>query len=205
MFDFNRETPFVKNKQAGSMTNERLHQVSSENQCVVAVFDQAEQAQRAVRTLREHGLPADRLSLVAASVEQQAPEIREQLEYGDKAVRDAAIGAGVGGVAGLLIGATALAVSGLGLVFAAGPVAVGLAGSVLGAFLGGMRGWGVSPDRVEKYEEMVRAGKLLLIVHGPPLEVVDAKEELEQLGAGEVHLHASTGADSPEVDDRPET
>ncbi|MEQ8789314.1 MAG: hypothetical protein RIC55_23675 [Pirellulaceae bacterium] len=174
------------------------------NQCVVAVFEDASSADAAVRSLRDSDVSNDHISLVATSVKQQTPEIQEELQFGDEAVKRAAIGAGVGGVLGLLAGATVLAVTGLGMVFAAGPVGAGLAGSVVGAFLGAMRGWGVSEDQLQKYEELVRDGKVLVIVHGGPLETAQAQQQLEQLNAQKVHLHAWTSADSPDVDDRPQ-
>jgi hypothetical protein len=184
------------------MISQRSEQTALKDQCVVAIYGSAPAAERAVRELRERGLAAERISLVAASLRHAPPEIKRELAFGDKALKNAAIGAGIGGMLGLVVGATVLAVSGLGIAFAAGPIAAGLIGAIVGAFLGGMRGWGVHPPHIAQYEAEIKAGKLLVIVDGSPLDVAHAQQQLEETEAESIHLHAKTEADSPEVDDR---
>jgi hypothetical protein len=94
-------------------------EIQLNDQCAVAVFANPQQAVHAVRALKDSGLPADRISLVAASLEHQNEEFKQELHYGDKMVKDAAVGAGVGGLLGFLVGAAVFSVSGVGVVFAA--------------------------------------------------------------------------------------
>jgi hypothetical protein len=67
-----------------------------------------------------------------------------------------------------------------------------------------MSGWGVEPENVEKYQQKVTEGAVLIVVEGPPDEVARAHELLSAHSPEEVRLHARSGTDSPEVDDRPE-
>jgi hypothetical protein len=82
-----------------------------------------------------------------------------------------------------------------------GPVATGLAGAVVGGFLGALGGWGVHEDHVRDYESQVRAGKLLVVAHGNPQQVAVAQDALQHTPSEGLQLHAPTSADAPEVDD----
>ena len=168
---------------------------------VVAVFSTFSAAQHAVQTLEAAGFPADKISLVTHSVNRQVSE-KETLQSGDETEHNAAKGAGIGGVIGLLLGAPLLAIPGIGPVLVAGPLAAGMTGALVGGFLGAMSGWGVHEDHVRQYQEQVRGGSMLVVAQGDPQEVAFAKGILDQSHAEEVHLHAPTGDDSPEIDDR---
>jgi uncharacterized membrane protein len=170
------------------------------DECVVGIYDSAAKAEEAVHILDRSGFPRHQISVVASAVGENT-EVAKELKYGDDSMKDAALGAGVGGLAGLLIGATVLTISGLGAVLIAGPLAAGLTGALVGAFLGAMRGWGVHDERRREYEEKVKQGKVLLVAHGDPLEVAEAERLLKETDVSELHLHAKTGDDSPEVDD----
>ncbi len=73
----------------------------------------------------------------------------------------------LGALGGLLLGATALTISGIGLVIA-GPLAAVLGGAGIGAVTGGLAGalagLGVSEDDARQYEERVEAGDILVVV-----------------------------------------
>ena len=73
-----------------------------------------------------------------------------------------------GGVAGLLAGLAMITVPGLGPVIAAGPLAVALGatgvGAVLGGLLGGLTSLGVPDDHAGLYAEGVRRGGSLVVV-----------------------------------------
>lgn len=163
-------------------------------QCAVAVFDTFESAQEAIHLLDQHEYPADQVSLVANSVKQEVPSTIA-MQYGDESRRDAAIGAGMGGLLGLLLGTPLLAIPGIGLMLIAGPLAAGLTGAIVGGFLGSLAGWGVHQDHVAEYEEAVRKGKFLVVAHGDPLQVDSAKYWLEKTDSRSVTLHAQTSGD----------
>ena len=77
-----------------------------------------------------------------------------------------------GGVVGLLAGAGLLAIPGMGLYLAAGPIVAALSGAALGAAVGGISGvligMGLSESEALVYERKVRDGAVLLTVqdHG---------------------------------------
>ena len=163
-------------------------------QCVVAVFDSLKTAKEALNALETAKIPAECVSLVTHSVEDQTPQT-ETMQYGDDTASDAAKGAGVGGLFGLLLAAPLLAIPGIGLMLIAGPLAMGLTGAIVGGFLGSMAGWGVSEDRVAEYEQQVREGAVLIVVNGDPQEVAKSHGILEETPAQSVELHTKSSAD----------
>src|SRR5262249_42276004 len=58
----------------------------------------------------------------------------------------------------------------------------GVEGAVAGAALSGVLGWllglGISREKILKYEEAVKAGKFLVVAHGPAEQVERAREIL---------------------------
>lgn len=161
-------------------------------QCVVGVFRVLDEARDALASLDRAGFSQEQVSLVTSNVAKQV-EHEEMLDYGDQTERRAAAGAGVGGLVGLLVASPLLTVPGIGPVLMAGPIA---AGGIVGGFLGAMIGWGVEPHNVERYQELVREGAVLVVVEGKPDEVAEAQRILGDSQAEAVHLHA-TSADEP--------
>jgi uncharacterized membrane protein len=105
----------------------------------------------------------------------------------------------------MLAGAAFLWIPGFGPLMVAGRLASlllgvlsGMEGAVIGAAYGGvlgtLAGWGVSQEHIFKYEEHVRAGKHLVIVHGQPEEVAHARSMLEDAGATALQFHAEASA-----------
>jgi hypothetical protein len=165
---------------------------------LIAVYNNLKDAEQAVHVLDRANFPRDQISLVSAWT-QATPELIEELKMGDDSIRDAAIGAGLGGVLGVIAGLGAMVVSGLGLVFISGPIGGGVFGATVGAFLGTFIGWGIHEGHIKHYEKCVREGKVLVIAHGGPLETQKAERILEETNAEEISLHARESADSPEI------
>jgi hypothetical protein len=167
-------------------------------QCVVATYDLQEKAEEALQILSDAGVPHEHVSLIAQQVKGAGAEAAS-LQMGDRTEAVAAKGAGIGGLVGLLLGAPLLAIPGVGLVLAAGPIAMGLTGALVGGFLGAMQGWGVEPDHIDAYEERVRAGKTLVIVTGAPRDVAQAVRLLQTTDALSVETHAESPSDDVEA------
>ena len=167
-------------------------------ECVVGVYDSLNQAKFALRVLRRGDFPWQQAELVASRLEDH-PELAQELEMGDDSIRDAAIGAGLGGLVGVLAGLGAVASAGAGAVFIFGPVAAGLTAATVGAFLGAMAGWGVHQRDIQHYEQCIALGKALVVANGSPLELVDAMRILQETDAIEVRVHARTSSEAPEV------
>jgi len=126
-------------------------------------------------------------------------------DKGTRAPEGAAAGAGtgavLGGALGWLVSIGALAIPGLGLVVAAGPIMGALAGVGAGGAVGGIAGaligMGIPEHAAKRYEVRVKEGAILLSVHGDNAAWTKrAKEILERTGAQEISATGAGGADS---------
>lgn len=153
---------------------------------VVALYDNFEHANMAVRELVDNGFSRDDISLMAGDQSGEYGQYLDSDEYrnrdmsaGDGTSTGAGVGAGIGatlgGIGGLLIGLGALVIPGIGPVVAAGPLSAalaGLAGAGAGALAGGITGGligalvdvGVPEETAQYYSEGVRRGGTLLTV-----------------------------------------
>lgn len=153
---------------------------------VVAIYDNFQMANDAVRELVDSGFPRDNISIIAnnqrgefgntsssTTTTRQADNVAD--ETGAGAGVGAGIGAAIGGIGGLLVGLGALTIPGIGPVIAAGPLAVALstltgagvgavAGGVTGGLLGALVGLGVPEEEAGYYAEGVRRGGVLVTV-----------------------------------------
>ena len=135
---------------------------------VVQSYGSESGAERAVRSLQDAGFGSDEISIIAKD-EGRAQGIAQ--DTGTDTAEGAGIGAATGGVlgalGGLIVGATALTIPGIGLVIA-GPLAAVLGGAGIGAVTGGLAGalagLGVSKDDAQQYQERVEAGDILIVV-----------------------------------------
>ena len=116
-------------------------------------------------------------------------------EQHTKAPEGAATGAGtgavLGGALGWMVGIGALAIPGLGVFIAAGPIMAALAGAAGGAAAGGLTGaligMGIPEYEAKRYEGKVKDGNILLSVHTEDsIERDRAKKILEVGGAEDI-------------------
>jgi uncharacterized protein (TIGR02271 family) len=109
-------------------------------------------------------------------------------------------GAAVGGITGLLLGAAAMLIPGIGPIVAVGPIAAGLAGAVTGGVtgvvVGGITGAltdaGVDHDTATYYDERFKQGGYLLTVRADDMEYEKARMILERHD-GDVRAGTATG------------
>ena len=102
-----------------------------------------------------------------------------------------ASGAVLGGALGWMVGIGALAIPGLGVFIAAGPIMAALAGAAGGAAAGGLTGaligMGIPEYEAKRYEGKVKDGNILLSVHTEDSTQRDrAKKILENGGAEDI-------------------
>ena len=159
---------------------------------VVAVFDNADDAERAIEALRQAGYSNLELALVTRH--SQAGEAIPNEAAGDNAVKDAAIGAGIGGVSGAalaFLGAgTALAIPGIGpVLLALGGLA---AGASAGGWIGSVLGIKVPEDVARRYADLARQGHLILFVRPFQGDQDRVESLLKQAGANDVQRYAYT-------------
>jgi hypothetical protein len=137
------------------------------------LYDNHNDAQKAVRRLEAAGVPHSDISIVANNsdswfnTDKKVDRDRDGVDdRAESAGKGAGIGAGVGGTAGLLAGLGLLAIPGLGPVVAAGWLAATAVGAATGAATGGIVGAlteaGVSTTDAHSYAEGVRRGGTLV-------------------------------------------
>src|SRR5688500_13249554 len=115
----------------------------------------------------------------------RAGPVQEAMENRTDAAGTAVAGAGIGGLAGLLVGAAALAIPGVGPFIAAGPIAAALGGMVAGSAAGGIIGAlssvGVPEEYARDYAARIEEGQSLVSVRTTP----ETRAVVEQvLGGG---------------------
>ena len=137
----------------------------------VGIFDSAAQANRVVADLFTAGLTKSDISLIMSDKAKKDFTAAAE-DTGDRTLKDAAIGAGTGGVlTALLLGLTsvsAVLIPGLP-VLVAGPLIAAFeglgVGAAIGGFAGALSGLGIKAMETHKYEDAIKAGKVVVVVH----------------------------------------
>ncbi|HBQ65109.1 MAG TPA: hypothetical protein DD727_09390 [Clostridiales bacterium] len=167
---------------------------------IAAVFSQREDAEKASLALKEEGFELRHLSIVAKQPEKPAAEQKDREDdeddEGDEGepirdnISDGIVTGGIlGGLAGLLIGAGSLAIPGLGIIAAAGPVAGLLSGVVTGGVVGGLVDLGIPEDSSKKYEKEIREGRILMSLSTSYEKVEEAVKIIKENGAIKVDVY----------------
>ncbi|MDI3481191.1 MAG: hypothetical protein PWQ97_846 [Tepidanaerobacteraceae bacterium] len=165
---------------------------------VIGVFESKEQAEKAVSQMRNSGFDTNEISIVAKKGKNGVNEAEVRGNGDDEGggtlgmdtVADGTTTGGVlGGLAGLALGAGALAVPGLGPIVAAGPIAGLISGAATGGVAGGLLDWGIPEERGRYYEGEVRKGRILAAVRAHEQKVENAAMIMRQNGAKDVETH----------------
>jgi uncharacterized protein (TIGR02271 family) len=173
---------------------------------VIGLFDNRAEAQSVVQELLSENFRREDISVMSKKLEGQDRQ-GEHVEYveedGDEQIKDMAKGAGtgaaIGGLAGLLVSLTALAIPGIGPVLAAGPLAAVIAGAGIGATAGGLISGltrlGVPEDDANYYAEGVRRGGTLISVDAADDRAESAVAIMKRHGAVEIDKRAAEWRD----------
>ncbi|WP_242142946.1 MULTISPECIES: general stress protein [unclassified Bacillus cereus group] len=143
------------------------------NRKIVGIFQTIDDATFVINELKEKEYSTNKISVIAKD-QQEIEELEEKAgekvnnETAHKADIFSATGFVAGGLGGLLTGLGILAISGMGPIVAAGPIAsviggtgIGVgAGSLIGAFIG----LGIPEEYAKKYEEYIYDGSILILV-----------------------------------------
>jgi hypothetical protein len=166
--------------------------VQENQQAVIAVFADFDAAHRAVERLVEAGLRPDQISVVGRDLQSEL-RLNGYVTTSDIAGPSAATGAWVGGLFGLLAGSALLFVPSAGPIIVLGPLAAAAVGAgqgaLLGGVVGGILGHFVARRHLPKYEQLVRAGSYLVVVHGTDEEVDQARQTFTAAGSTDVQRH----------------
>jgi uncharacterized protein (TIGR02271 family) len=173
---------------------------------IIGLFDNRAEAQNVVQELLSENFRREDISVMSKKLEGQ-DERGERVEYveedGDEQIKDMAKGAGtgaaIGGLAGLLVSLTALAIPGIGPVLAAGPLAAVIAGAGIGATAGGLISGltrlGVPEEDANYYAEGVRRGGTLISVDAADDRAESAVAIMKRHGAVEIDKRAAQWRD----------
>lgn len=149
---------------------------------VVGLFDNIDYAEMAARQIKDQGLRTEDISIVSKRGE-EGSDINDNISDGTM------YGGALGGVAGLLIGAGALMVPGLGIIAAAGPIAGALSGGITGGIVGGLLDLGIPERESRRYEDDVRHGKILFSMETDEDKINSVSSILRSCGALSVQSH----------------
>lgn len=165
------------------------------NYTVFGVFEQRDDAEKALLSLDKKGYDGKDVSIVMKErKEGEAVEKHTGAKVTGGAATGAATGAVVGGIAGLV---ASFIIPGLGAFFIGGPIANALGltgaaattvsgattGALAGGLLGALTGFGVAEEDAKHYERRVREGAILLAVPARTDEEADVERILSQYGA----------------------
>jgi gas vesicle protein len=172
---------------------------------IVALFDNFSYAENAAKQIKDQGLRTDDISIIARHGDDKGKETTATMGAsmrdnnmtmgGGKRpvndnISDGVVSGGIlGGLAGLLIGAGSMAVPGLGIVAAAGPITGLLSGAVTGGVVGGLVDLGIPENRGRQYETDLKAGKILFSMKTDDDKVDQVASILRNNGAASVDTY----------------
>ena len=154
---------------------------------VTGVFDSRMQAHEALSQLLNAGFSKDDISLLVSDKgrDKLFSDSASSDDKSGKIAKGGATGAALGGVLGAIVaGLTAvgsITVPGAGLLVA-GPIVAALSGAGAGATVGGLSGAlinaGFATEEANRYENEIKAGKAVLVVHAPDDKAMEARSIL---------------------------
>jgi uncharacterized membrane protein len=153
---------------------------------MVAIYDNHELAEHAIKKLQQNGFEVKNLSIVGKDYHTDE-NVVGFYNIDDRMKRWGSEGAFWGGIWGLLVGSAYFVIPGLGPVLMAGSLVSALVGALEGAIvLGGLSALGaalvsigIPENSIVEYETEIKAGKFLLLAHGTSMEVENAKKILD--------------------------
>lgn len=150
----------------------------------VAIYETHEKAVDAVKALNNASFPIRLVSLIG-----NAEIIDDHLHINsfDRVKRaPVLVGTGAGILTGILTGLGVFSIPGFGFLYGAGAVVGALAGFDFGLVGGGiltiLATLGIKKESVVKYEEHLKEGKFMVVVHGSLKEIEKAEHILHTEG-----------------------
>lgn len=170
------------------------------NKRAAGLYYSREEAEAAVRALKDAGFDMNRVSVIAIDADRVAGHESTE-EIGNKADEGATTGAiaggALGGITGLLVGLGALAIPGIGPILLAGAeataIATTLAGGAIGAAAGGLVGaligLGIPEEKAQVYSDRVAKGSFLIMLTGTAAEIDRAATIMRNHGVEEFDIY----------------
>jgi hypothetical protein len=164
----------------------------------VGLFYSRDEAEAALRTLKNDGFDMNRVNIIAKDADQVTQSAGMDAADDEGKDNNAAEGAGagatsgavLGGITGLLIGLGTLAIPGVGPIIVAGEAATAIAttlagagiGAAAGGIIGGLVGLGIPEDQAKIYSDRVGRGSYLIMVNGTSEDITRAESILHSHG-----------------------
>ena len=155
---------------------------------VVGIFDRVDYAEKAAREIKERGLRTDDISIIVKNNDENGGQRGEGMTN-DNISNGAVTGGIIGGLAGLLIGAGMVAIPGLGIIAAAGPITGLIGGAASGGIIGGLIDLGIPEQESKRYETDIREGKVVFTMRTEEEKVEEIRNILQANGAERVNTH----------------
>jgi hypothetical protein len=182
--------------QRSETLEEKMAQIDSKENSVVAVYPQHSDAENAINLLKKSDFNVKKLAIIGQGYHTE-DQVVGYYTTGDRMKHWGKKGAFWGGLWGLLVGSAFFMIPGVGPVMVAGSAVAWIVGALesaivvggLSALGAGLYSIGVPKDSALKYESSVRAGKYLLVAHGTAEEAEAARRILANTGAEELNLH----------------
>ncbi|MDO6848227.1 general stress protein [Priestia megaterium] len=134
---------------------------------VVGIYETEQEAIHAVESLKQEGYASEEISIIGKHKKIKKVQKETNLKA-EGAATGALAGGTLGSLSGILAGAGALAIPGIGPIVAAGPIVATLTGAAAGASVGGLSGilvgMGIPKQQAEEYNDSVKEGSLLVLV-----------------------------------------
>ena len=186
--------------------------VTTQYKRAAGLFYSRDEAEKAVRELKQAGFDMDRVSVIAKDADKVAGHSTTE-DIGNKADEGAGTGAVTGGIlgglTGLLVGLGTLAIPGVGPILLAGEVATALAttaagagiGAAAGGLIGALIGLGIPEEKAKIYNDRVGKGSFLVMVTGNSYEIERAATIMRNNGVEEFDIYDMPGATPTAVTD----
>lgn len=164
---------------------------------VVGVFNDFTAALNMTPGLINEGFPKEAISVVAPDTSAEAKRYFDTASTTQADTEtDVGTGAAIGGLGGLLLGAAALAIPGLGLLYAVGPLAAlitgAMTGALTGSLVGALHGVGIPDHQAALYEAGIREGHSHVFVHTDATNAERAAALMRERHALRVDIHDVT-------------
>jgi hypothetical protein len=175
---------------------EKMAQLDSKENSVVAVYPQHSDAENAINLLKKSDFNIKKLAIVGQGYHTE-DQVVGYYTTGERMKHWGKKGAFWGGLWGLLVGSAFFIIPGVGPVMVAGSAVAWIVGALesavvvggLSALGAGLYSIGIPKDSALKYESSIKAGKFLLIAHGTAEEAEAAHRILANTGAEELNVH----------------
>jgi hypothetical protein len=163
---------------------------------VVAVYNSHTDAEQAVAKLSASSFDIKKVSIIGKDYHTEE-KVVGYYTAGDRMKSWGGMGAFWGGIWGLLFGAGAFLIPGIGPVLVAGPFLAALVGALesalivggLSAVAAGLVSLGIPKDSAVKYEAEIKADKFVMVVHGTPEELERARTILAETSPVSIDQH----------------